>query len=51
MVVQDIDPLMSQALGLNRHPGVILADVMPQARPKRPVWNKAMWYWRSMAGP
>ena len=29
VVAQDIDPLMSQALGLNRHPGVILADVLP----------------------
>jgi len=29
VVVQDIDLQMSQALGLNRHPGVILADVAP----------------------
>ena len=29
IVVQDIDPQMSQALGLHRHPGVILADVTP----------------------
>lgn len=29
VVAQDIDPLMSQALGLNRHPGVILADIIP----------------------
>jgi serine protease Do len=29
VVMQDIDPLMSQALGLNRHPGVIVADVVP----------------------
>jgi serine protease Do len=29
VVAQDIDPLMSQALGLNRHPGVIVADVLP----------------------
>jgi serine protease Do len=28
-VVQDIDPVMSRALGLNRHPGVIVADVIP----------------------
>ena len=29
VVAQDIDPTMSQALGLNRHPGVILSDVLP----------------------
>jgi serine protease Do len=29
IVAQDIDPLMSEALGLNRHPGVIVADVIP----------------------
>ena len=29
VVVQDIDPVMSRALGLNRHPGVIVADVIP----------------------
>ncbi len=29
VVAQDIDPLMSQALGLNRHPGVILSDIIP----------------------
>jgi serine protease Do len=29
VVVQDIDPVMSKALDLNRHPGVILADVVP----------------------
>lgn len=29
VVVQDIDPIMSKALALNRHPGVILADVVP----------------------
>ena len=29
VVAQDINPLMSQALGLNRHPGVILSDVKP----------------------
>jgi serine protease Do len=29
VVAQDINPLMSQVLGLNRHPGVILSDVMP----------------------
>lgn len=29
VVAQDIDPLMSKALDLNRHPGVILADVLP----------------------
>jgi serine protease Do len=29
VVVQDIDLQMSQALGLNHHPGVILADVTP----------------------
>ncbi len=31
VVAQDIDPVMSQALGLNRHPGVILADVLPHS--------------------
>ncbi len=30
VVAQDITPLMSQALGLNRHPGVILSDVLPE---------------------
>jgi serine protease Do len=30
VVAQDISPLLSQALGLNRHPGVILSDVLPQ---------------------
>lgn len=29
VVVQDIDPVMSKALALDRHPGVILADVVP----------------------
>jgi len=29
VVAQDINLLMSQALGLNRHPGVILSDVLP----------------------
>jgi serine protease Do len=29
VVAQDIDLPMSEALGLNRHPGVILADVLP----------------------
>jgi serine protease Do len=29
VVAQDINPLMSAALGLNRHPGVILSDVLP----------------------
>jgi serine protease Do len=29
VVVQDIDPIMSKALDLNRHPGVIVADVIP----------------------
>jgi serine protease Do len=29
VVAQDINPLMSQALGLNRHTGVILSDVLP----------------------
>jgi serine protease Do len=29
VVAQDIDPVMSQGLGLNRHPGVILSDVIP----------------------
>jgi serine protease Do len=31
VVAQDIDLTMSQALGLNRHPGVILADVAPHS--------------------
>jgi serine protease Do len=31
VVAQDIDPLMSKALGLDRHPGVILADVIPHS--------------------
>ena len=31
VVAQDINPLMSQALGINRHPGVILADVLPHS--------------------
>jgi serine protease Do len=30
VVMQEIDPQMSQALGLNRHPGVILSDVVPR---------------------
>ncbi len=30
VVMQDIDPQMSQALGLNRHPGIILSDVVPR---------------------
>ena len=30
VIMQDIDPQMSQALGLNRHPGVILSDVVPR---------------------
>lgn len=29
VVAQDINPLMAQALGINRHPGVILSDVLP----------------------
>ena len=29
VVAQDINPAMSQGLGLNRHPGVILSDVLP----------------------
>ncbi|MGA2712530.1 MAG: trypsin-like peptidase domain-containing protein [Bryobacteraceae bacterium] len=29
VVAQDINPLMSQALGLDRYPGVILSDVVP----------------------
>jgi serine protease Do len=29
VVAQDISPLMSQVLGINRHPGVILSDVLP----------------------
>jgi serine protease Do len=29
VVAQDINPVMSQGLGLNRHPGVILSDVLP----------------------
>jgi serine protease Do len=29
VVAQDIDPAMSKVLGLNRHPGVILSDVLP----------------------
>jgi serine protease Do len=29
VVAEDVDPLMSKALGLNRHPAVILADVLP----------------------
>ena len=29
VVAQDINPLLSQALGLNRHPGIILSDVLP----------------------
>jgi len=31
VVAQDINPLMSQALGLNRHPGIILSDVLPHS--------------------
>ena len=30
VVAQDINPLMSQALSLNHHPGVILSDVVPE---------------------
>jgi serine protease Do len=30
VTMQDIDLQMSQALGLNRHPGVILSDVVPR---------------------
>src|SRR5208283_2669003 len=30
VVAQDINPVMSQGLGLNRHPGVILSDVLPR---------------------
>ncbi len=29
VISQDINPIMSQALGLNRHPGVIIADLLP----------------------
>ncbi len=29
VVAQDISPVMSQGLGLNRHPGVILSDIVP----------------------
>ena len=29
VIAQDINPLMSKALGLNRHPGVIITDVVP----------------------
>jgi len=29
VVAQDIDPLMSKALGIDRHPAVILSDVLP----------------------
>ena len=31
VVAQDINPLMSEGLGLNRHPGVILSDVLPHS--------------------
>jgi len=31
VVAQDINPLMSEALGIHRHPGVILADVLPHS--------------------
>jgi serine protease Do len=31
VVAQDINPVMSQGLGLNRHPGVILSDVLPHS--------------------
>lgn len=31
VIAQDISPVMSQALGLNRHPGVILSDVLPMS--------------------
>jgi serine protease Do len=31
VVAQDINPVMSEALGLNRHPGVILSDVLPHS--------------------
>jgi len=29
VVSQDINPILSQALGLNRHPGVIITDLLP----------------------
>lgn len=29
VIAQDINPLMSKALNLNRHPGVIISDVVP----------------------
>jgi serine protease Do len=29
VVAQDVDPVMSRALGIDRHPAVILSDVMP----------------------
>jgi serine protease Do len=31
VVSQDITPLMSDALGINHHPGVILSDVLPRS--------------------
>lgn len=31
VVAQDINPIMSEALGIHRHPGVILADVLPRS--------------------
>lgn len=31
VVAQDINPLMSEALGLHLHPGVILSDVLPHS--------------------
>ena len=30
VIAQDISPAMSRALGLNRHPGVVITDVMPR---------------------
>ncbi len=31
VVAQDINPIMSQALGLNRHPGIMISDVLPHS--------------------
>ena len=31
VVAQDINPIMSEALGIHRHPGVILSDVLPRS--------------------
>ncbi len=31
VIAQDINPIMSEALGLHRHPGVILSDVLPRS--------------------